>query len=350
MKTNYSIEEPGWELMAKYLAGEATVAEQEKVQIWANLSEKNQRELEKNRMLLEKTDWFYQMKKFNTSIAWNIVYRNSISQGHSTSKAVPTMRFKIMNSFFRYAAILLLAILVGSLGYYFGLKNQPGYSEIISAEKQVINEYILPDGSVVALNSNSKLRFPKDFNSDTREVSISGEAFFDVKHNPEKPFLINAGNIQVKVLGTSFNVSAYPGSETVEVVVESGLVQVISNAEYSTSETPELMLNAGEKGTLMNSHGKLEKSLNTDPNYLAWKTHNITFDKTPLDEVVKFLSKMYHIDIYLENENLKNLVLTAQFERKSHDFILNVIQLTFGLELTRENGAYVFSENKKSNM
>jgi transmembrane sensor len=350
MKTNYSIEDPGWELIARYLAGEATATEQEKVQNWAARSEKNQRELDKNRMLLEKADWYYQIKKFDTGEAWNNVYRNSVSVSQPASKAAPTKRIKILTSFYKYAAVLLIALLVGSLGYYFGIKNHAVYTEIISAEKHVVNEYLLPDGSVVALNSNSKLQFPKEFKGDTREVTITGEAFFDVKHNPEKPFILNAGNIQVKVLGTSFNVNAYPGSETVEVVVESGLVQVVTNAEYNTPETLELMLNTGEKGTLLNSQGKLEKSLNTDPNYLAWKTHNLTFEKTPLAEVVKFLSKIYHIDIHLESENLENLVLTAQFERKSHDFILNVIQLTFGLELTRENETYVLSENENINM
>jgi transmembrane sensor len=88
-----------------------------------------------------------------------------------------------------------LALLVGTAGYYFGLKNQVQnvYSEVISAEKQVVNEYILPDGSVVALNSNSKLQFPKKFKSNVREVTITGEAFFDVVPDAEKPFIINAG-------------------------------------------------------------------------------------------------------------------------------------------------------------
>ena len=108
--------------------------------------------------------------------------------------------------------------------------NRPASTvgEIISTPNQVINEYTLPDGSVVALNSNSKLVFPKQFNGDTREVTIEGEAFFDVKPNPEKPFIINAGKAQIKVVGTSFNVSAYPETETLEVVVKTGKVQVIS--------------------------------------------------------------------------------------------------------------------------
>jgi transmembrane sensor len=134
------------------------------------------------------------------------------------------------------------------------------YSEIISTPNQVINEYILPDGSVVALNSNSKLVFPKQFKGDTREVTIEGEAFFDVKPNAEKPFIINAGNAQVKVVGTSFNVCAYPETETVEVVVETGKVQVISKNNELTARLNEVFLVPGEKGTLFNKSSAFWKN------------------------------------------------------------------------------------------
>jgi transmembrane sensor len=244
-----------------------------------------------------------------------------------------------------------LAFLVGTAGYYFGLRNQVQnvYSEVISAEKQVVNEFILPDGSVVALNSNSKLQFPKKFKNNVREVTITGEAFFDVIPNPEMPFIINAGNAQIKVLGTSFNVNAYPENETVEVVVETGTVQVSSNEKLNRLETAEILLKPGEKGTFLNSLGKLEKGLNSDANYLAWKTHNLVFENTPLKEVVQYLNKTYYTNIQLKEDNLNNLVLTAQFERKPVDFILDVVQITFGLKLEQENDIYILSENETLN-
>jgi len=215
-----------------------------------------------------------------------------------------------------------LAFLVGTAGYYFGIRNQQKgvYSEIISAEKQVVNEYILPDGSIVALNSNSKLEFPKKFKNNIREVTITGEAFFDVIPNSEKPF-----------------------------IMETGKVQVVCNEKLNTLKAGEILLNPGEKGILLNSLGKLEKTVNTDTNYLAWKTHNLIFDNTPLNEVVHYLNRTYHAEIQLRGENLENLSLTAQFERKPIDFILNVIQLTFGLKLEQENDIYILTENETLN-
>jgi ferric-dicitrate binding protein FerR (iron transport regulator) len=201
----------------------------------------------------------------------------------------------------------------------------------------------------VTLNSNSKLQFPKKFKNNFREVTITGEAFFDVQPNPEKPFVINAGNAQIKVLGTSFNVSAYPENETLEVVVETGTVQVVSTEKLNTLETAEILLKPGEKGTFVNSLGTLEKGLNSDPNYLAWKTHNLVFENTPLNEVVHYLNKTYHTDIQLKGKNLNNLVLTAQFEKKPIEFILNVVQITFGLQLEQNNDIYILSENETLN-
>ena len=151
--------------------------------------------------------------------------------------------------------------------------------------------YALSDGSVVALNRGSKLLFPKKFKGDIREVTIVGEAFFDVVPNPEKPFIINAGNAQVKVLGTSFNVCAYPGSETVEVIVETGKVQVINTQTDLPAENREVFLTPGEKGTFYTENHLLEKTMNLDPNFLAWKTQSLVFTKVPLIDVVKSLEK-----------------------------------------------------------
>ena len=113
------------------------------------------------------------------------------------------------------------------------------------------------------------------------------------------------------------------------------------------SKEVNLLLNKGEKGTLLNSTYKLEKTINTDPNYLAWKTHDLVFEKTRLREVVHYLEKTYHTSIQL-NKELENLLLTARFEDKSAEFILDVIRLTFDLELTHKNGVYILSE-KTSN-
>ena len=252
---------------------------------------------------------------------------------------------EVLSHFYRVAAIIVFAVLLGSAGYYFGFRNKVPevYSEIISAEKQIISEYTLPDGTIVALNSNSKLVFPRNFKGDTREVTIYGEAFFNVKPDASKPFIINAGNAQVKVLGTSFNVKAYPGNETVEVVVATGKVQVLGKTGNEEINSNKILLVPGEKGIVANNGGLTEKMENNNPNYLSWKTHDFVFNEIPLRDVISCLENTYHVDIVISQPELNDLKLTAQFEDKPIDFVLNVVRLTFDLELSGENEQFTFS-------
>jgi transmembrane sensor len=153
-------------------------------------------------------------------------------------------------------------------------------------------------------------------------------------------------------LGTSFDILAYPDDETLEVIVETGTVEMTRKNRGTSDISGNILIHQGEKGTFFQSENKLEKSLNRDANYLAWKTQNLKFDNSNLDEVTACLERIYHVDIELQNDNLKSLKLTAEFEKKSVDFVLNVIKLTFGLELTRIGDQYIFSEktrNKQNN-
>ncbi len=343
MSEKKNIEIFDWTLLTKYLNNETTSDEKTEVENWLNQSDENLAEMEKCRKMLTKVDGYYKAKSFNSTTAWKNV----------SSKIYP-MQFKVVQhkkrkekiaQFYKYAAILVVAVFLSGIGYYIGFRNEMPliYSQTISAEKQVLNEFILPDGSVVTLNNNSKLKFPKHFASDVREVTIIGEAFFEVKPNPEKPFVINAGKTQIKVLGTSFNVLAYPETEVVEVVVATGKVQVTRESENLLSENSRIFLIPGEKGTLFNKSNRLEKSVNSNLNYLAWKTNDLIFNETPLSEVVKCLEKVYHTEIKLLEPNLGTLKLTAHFDKKPIGFVLNVVRLTFNLELTGENEHFTLS-------
>ncbi len=349
MEKQKNIENFNRELLAKYLSNEVNSREKLEVEDWLKQSEENRDELEKNRKVLIKADTFYKAKRFDSETAWNNVF-SKINPTRQTVIQRKKARKEAILRFYKYAAVIVIAILLGSVGYYIGFKNQITvvYGELVSANNQVVNEYILPDGSLVALNSNSKLTFPKHFKKDVREVTILGEAFFDVKPNPEKPFIINAGNAQVKVLGTSFNVNAYPESETVEVVVKTGKVQVISiNQEFQTKIRNEILLVPGEKGTLFTKSNLLEKTENTNPNYLAWKTHDLIFNEVPLSEVIQCLENVYHVNIKISEPELNNMLLKAHFDKKPIDFVLDVVRLTFNLELTGDNEQYVLSSRKK---
>ncbi len=345
MNKNKLIEKPDWEMLAKYLSHETTDKETEKVENWANQSGKNREELDKIRLLLSQADSVYKLKRYDSKAAWQNVSDRTNSSQQNKIRRIRFTKEK-MKTFYKYAAVLVVALLLGAAGYYIGFQNpmREITSTEISANIQAPSEYILPDGSVVTLNSDSKISFPKRFKGNSREVTISGEAFFDVKRNPDKPFIINAGEARVKVLGTSFNVSAYPGNEKVEVVVESGRVEVSHKENDSVEKEEKILLTRGEKGTLLEKENVLEESVNTDRNYLAWKTRNLVFDETPMKEVINHLKRVYHVDIQTKNEEINEMVLTAEFDKKPIDFVLNVVKITFDLDLNYEDDYYILSK------
>ena len=349
MKEKKNIENFNRELLAKYLSNEVNSLEKLEVETWISQSAENREELEQSRKMLDNIDAFYKAERFDSEVAWNKL-RAKINPAQLTVIKRKSIGKEVISRFYKYAAIIVFAVLLGSAGFYIGFRNKVTevYSEIISPENQVVNEYILPDGSVVALNSNSKLVFPKHFKGDTREVTLYGEAFFDVKPNAEKPFIITAGNAQVKVVGTSFNVSAYPGNETVEVVVTTGKVQVTNKNAEALADANLVYLIPGEKGTLFTKSSILEKSQNSNLNYLAWKTRDFIFNDIPLNEVFQCLEKTYHVKIQVTDPKLNDLKLNAQFDKKPIDFILNVVGLTFNLELSVDNEQYTFSSHKNN--
>jgi len=332
------------ELLAKYLAGETTDRENQELEAWLNRSEENRKLLDESKNALEKADAYFRLQQFNTDGAWENVRHGSAA----LSRKMRVLRYfgrERRASLYKYAALIVLSIFLGSLAYYLGFQNRGAvfHQELVTAQRQVLQSYALPDGSTVTLNSNSKLTFPRKFKGDRREVSIEGEAFFDVVPNPEKPFIIHAGNAQVKVLGTSFSVSAYPGNDRVEVIVETGKVEVIqTNADFPASEKA-ISLAPGEKGTVFAENKAPEKSVNTNPNFLAWKTHDLIFDKVPLRDVVQCLEKTYHIEIQLAEPALGDLLYEGHFDQKPAEFVLDVIRLTFNLELKGEDHRFTLA-------
>ncbi|MFW5822481.1 MAG: FecR family protein [Tangfeifania sp.] len=337
-------------MLGKYLSHETNAAETQQVEHWVNQSGENRKELDEIRLMLEQSDAVYRLKNYDSQAAWN---KMAEKIQPPRPKIIRWINFRKngMKTFYKYAAVILIALLLGTAGYFIGFQNplQEIFSTEVTNDPENTNEYILPDGSAVTLNSHSKIIFPKKFKGENREVTITGEAFFDVIPNPEKPFVINAGEARIRVLGTSFNVLAYPENEKVEVVVESGRVELEHKHDDSIEKIEKITLNRGEKGTLLKKENILEKSTNTDRNYLAWKTHNLVFEETPMKQVISHLKKVYRIDIEVSNEDINEMVLTAEFDKKPVDFVLNVVQLTFDLNLKQENNRYILSKKINSN-
>ena len=336
MKVNQHIEDKNWELLAKSIYDENPETTAEKI---SSVDEEFLSKGERGELLkiTEQVDLYFELKKYPADKAWGKV-QSRIHNQISSSQTI--IRKFISNPVYRMAAAILVAAVLLVSGYEF-FYQPSGSAEMLqlTAVDKVLNTFTLPDGTLVTLNSDTKVFYPKKFVGKTREVSIEGEAFFEVKPNKNKPFIIHAGKAQIKVLGTSFSVSAYPATKLVEVIVQTGRVQVM-NKTMETPLTDELILIPGDKGTLVYASNTMHKTTNHDPNFLAWKTRNLIFKATSLREVIGNLEKVYKVDIRLDDPKLNELLLTAQFNDYPLDFILKVIENTFKIEVKEENGHY----------
>ncbi len=338
MKVNQDIEDKDWELLAKSIYDkdpEITTEESKSVVSKVFSSESEGEQLLK---MAKQVDLYFELKKYPMEQAWENVesrIHNQVSSGRAM------IRKLISNPLYRIAAAVLFAAVLLVSGYAVFYRPSASVAMLeVTATNQVLNTFTLPDGTLVSLNSNTKVFYPEKFGNKTREVRIEGEAFFEVKPNKNKPFIIHAGKAQIKVLGTSFSVSAYPDTKSVEVIVQTGKVLVL-NKTIQTLQPDELILTPGDKGTLVYASNTLQKTTNQDPNFLAWKTHNLIFKATSLHEVIGNLEKVYKVNISLADPKLNKLLLTAQFNNYSLDFILKVIENTFPIEVYNVDGQYI---------
>ncbi len=193
----------------------------------------------------------------------------------------------------------------------------------------------LGDGSAVALNSDTRILTPETFTDTARVVELDGEAFFSVEEDHSKPFVIQAKLGQIRVLGTEFNVKAYP-NEDLEVVVESGLVEL---AVYDSlgQKTDAVLLADGEKGMISQRDQAVFKISDLEPDEVFWANRKLIFKQTALSKVFELLKKHYEFDFSVSQETILACLLSTSFTNESIEQIMAVIAASFELDL-KQNG------------
>ena len=321
MENDTHHKETDWSLLAKYLAKEVNDEEIKEVEAWLASSEKNKE------ILLElHASWQLSSEsKIDEKAAWTKV-KGQLKKETRTTPAI--------SLFYKIAAGLLL-LLVAVYGI-----NELNTSKTMNDEWITINSregqttVALEDGSIVHLNKHTVLKYPQHFNENKREVFIEGEGFFEVSKSETLSFVVSTSDLKVKVLGTSFNVDAYPGKKTTAVAVKSGQVSVGTTNNKGNSES-SILLKKGEKGVLFSEKGSLFKENLNNGNYLAWKTKILEFDNSKLEEVIEVINKVYNVNIIIESELLKKCLLTAKFNNKSQDEIIDILVNTYDLKMKR---------------
>lgn len=276
-------------------------------------------------------------KEINVDKAWNNLYARLNENG--LVNETPAVQTRMMSRLWlRIAAGILLLIGIGAGVMYLGNSGLLSRKIIVAtSENQKNLQVTLPDGSTVILNRNTGLSYSRHFGKDTRNVSLSGEAFFEITSDTDKPFVVEAGETRIKVVGTSFNVITNNSGSAVEVYVKTGTVMLSDNAGNRSLE-----VDPGFIGTL--NSGNAEKKVNNDPNYMAWNTGNLIYDGQTLEVVFSDLKKVYNIDITVDNPEILEKQWTSPIINQPEEKIIRLICASFALSYTKDGNVYHLSE------
>ena len=288
---------------------EGTASEEEKAEIksWIEESEDN-------------------LKEFNIQRSiHDAMVMSSVGQQKKRSSVWGTMAYSLA------AACAAVLVVIGING--FG-RNAPDEFQTIHVPVGQRVNVDLPDGTNVWLNAGSTLRYSQSYMSRNREVSLEGEAYFDVTRNEKLPFVVKTAKCDVTVLGTKFNVDAPADGETFETALFNGKVRIDTDGDASP-----MFLEPGEKATL--ADGRIMKSAIIDSNVYRWKDGLFCFSEMPFNQVMSSMEKYFDVRIVMSSPSLEKQVLTGKFRvSDGPEYALKVLQRSVNFEFVRENDTY----------
>lgn len=226
-------------------------------------------------------------------------------------------------------AIVLAGILVYNREAIFFNKTDQLTLEQAQTRATEIKTIVLPDGSTVKMNSGSSLKYPDHFTADTRDVYLSGEAFFDVKKDPEHPFIVHTEQLAVKVLGTAFDVKAYQNDAFTETTLIRGKVSI--SLKNNTART--YILKPNDKFTLAGGKASMSQlthfsGTGTDKVMeTAWTNHELIYKNNRFDEVARLFERWYDVKITFKEADLKTVKFTGHVDKETIAEALNVLKL-----------------------
>jgi transmembrane sensor len=276
-------------------------------------------------------------KEINVDKAWNNVYSRLTENGFKTDNVPARTRF-MSNTLMRVAAVILIVLGLGSAVVYMNDRGILSKKITVATDNDQKNLLVaLSDGSKIFLNRNTKLTYRANFSKHSRNVNLSGEAFFEISPDVSKPFIIDAGNADVKVVGTSFNVITKNNESAVEVYVKTGKVLLSDNAGSQS-----MFLDPGYVGTM--SAKVSGKALNKNLNYLSWNTGLLVYNGQKLDVVFNDLKRVYNMNIVADDPGILDNTWTSPIDNQPQDTIIRLICASFNLSYTKDGSVYHLSK------
>lgn len=311
------MKEKKWNIIAKHLSHEQLNDEETKY------VETEKSIVDECNDSLKDIDLYLALYQFDSKKAWKSVDKQT-HQARILSLSSWSRR-----DFVRIAAFAFLFVALGfSLVHWAQQYGDKVSSQIVEAKEGAVS-FSLPDGSKVVLREGSFICFPEKFSGQTRNVKLTGEAFFDIEPNKDIPFIIDAGEAKVRVVGTSFNVNTLGNSsKCIEVAVQTGRVELFD----AKVKDRKIVLDPGNIGSFDPKTQNLIRKEGFDPNIMAWRTFDLFFNNTSIVDVFAMLSDVYGVTFDLSEINgMKERKLTARYKQQSLDSILKLLELSHKL-------------------
>ena len=307
------------ELLIKYYKGYTTEEETMEVERWINASEKNRRIALQIQALDLAVDMVQVLPRLNM--------QKALAGTHRRMGRRKAGRYQVLyRGMQRIAAILFIPLVISWCDLYFnGTSETVGMVEM-KTQPGMTASFALPDSTVVVLNSASSLQYPSEFRGGTREVTLTGEAFFSVKKDPGRKFVVNTlSGSKVMVHGTEFNVEAYLEDGVIQTTLVSGR---ISFSCIQNGKRGDLMILPGQKVIYDIDRERVELKKADIEVETSWKNGRLIFKDTPFGDILKRLGKRYDVTFIIKDEALKQHSFTGNFVERSLEHILERFRLS----------------------
>lgn len=314
--------------LKKYIKGDASPEEKKSIIEWIRKDKKHQKQ-------------FNLLKAQYVAATLDSLNKTDVNESYQRFSSKKTKK-----KTYYYTAIVASVMMPFLLLYFYSsfsnndlIVNTTNYlkfgTRTVSTEHGGFKTVILPDGSTIVLNANSSISYPKEFTDSLRKVTLIGEAFFDIKRNINKPFIVEAENLKIKVLGTSFNVKSYPKDEKIETTLVTGKVEV----HKQNIEQNPIVLEPSERAVFDKKKSNIKVDKVDSNRIVAWQDGKLIFDNTPLKQVVLDLNRKYDVEFVIQSDSLLQYKYTGEFDNLELEEVLELLKISSPIN-------YKYEENK----
>ncbi len=376
MKTSFPMDDQLNQIIINYLKGEASSDEQQKLSRWLDQNTENKKRFDQFNDI-----WFGTSKGLQAKLKFDAIgalkkvnHKISLSEEQPNSKKLIEMTR--IQAFLRIAAVVLITFGLSSLAFWqFYSGKKISISDSITEVTAPIgskSKVTLPDGTKIWLNAGSTIRYNGNFNKINREIKLEGEAYFDVTKNKQMPFIVHTlSNINIRVLGTAFNLKAYPREGSVETTLVRGSLIV---EQGGSKEKKVTTLAPNQRATYIKKEGRVflseidKQTLKTESPqkldqlkekvlfapkveteiFTSWKDNKLVFRNEGFESLAVKLERWYGVQINFAGDEIKNYHFNGAIENETINDVFNIISYTLPIKYTIKHNIITVSKNLRS--